>query len=166
MAILQQIGNNAKKENNKRIYLVSPVRNLTEDIKIKLLAYTEKLEKEGCIVKLPFRDTNQIDEIGLRITKEHIEDIIWADEIHIWLRIENDKIASEGSLFDCAQALIAKKFMPDKKIIIANIDEIEATKDKSYINVLLATHFRLRPENTLEDLKKCLNFQKFLKKGR
>jgi len=159
MAILQSICTQ-KRNIRKKIFLISPVRLLKDTDKDKILKYAEKLEKKGYIVKLPFRDTNQNDEIGLRIVEEHMEDIIWADEIHIWLKIENGKIASEGSLFDSAQALMTKQFMPDKKIVIANINEIDTTENKSYINVLLAVHFGLTSENTLKDLKEKLRKEK------
>lgn len=129
---------------NKKVYIVCSVRNRTKEEENRILTYVLKLEQQDCIVRCPFRDTDQNDEIGLRITEEHEEDIIWADEIHI---IWNPD--SQGSLWDFAQARMAKRFMPEKKIILSNIDEIEITKDnkgriiKSYTNVLIATHLGL-----------------------
>jgi len=55
---------------------------------------------------------------------------------------------------------MTKQFMPDKKIVIANINEIDTTENKSYINVLLAVHFGLTSENTLKDLKEKLRKEK------
>lgn len=111
------------------------------------------MEKQGHEVRLPYRDTNQIDEIGLRIVEDHEEDIIWADEIHIWWNPN-----SIGSHWDFAQVRMAKRFMPKKKIILINEAKVEITKDedgnvkKSYTNVLLATHFGLKVGDTGAEL--------------
>jgi len=147
-----------KKDNSRKIYIICPVRKLTDSEKKIVLAYVEKLEKEGYTVRCPFRDTNQIDEIGLRIVAEHEKnDIIWADEIHIWWNP-----TSEGSLWDFAQARMASYFQ-EKKIVLINVDEIEITRDeegkikKTYTNVLLATHFGLRAGSSGKDLEKAKN---------
>jgi len=142
----------------RKIYIICPVRKLTDPEKEIVLAYVEKKEREGFIVRCPLRDTNQIDEIGLRIVTEHeINDIIWADEIHIWWNP-----TSEGSLWDFAQARMASYFQ-EKKIVLINVDEIEITKDeqgnikKTYTNVLLATHFGLPVTSQGKDLEKAKN---------
>jgi len=143
-----------RKLRKKRIYIVCPVRKLTETERPVILEYVAKLEAQGCEVHCPFRDTDQVDEIGLRITSEHeVKDIIWADEIHIWWNP-----TSQGSLFDFAQARMAGYFTP-KKIILINVNAIEIDRDssgrviKSYTNVLLATHFGLKPGCTAKDLE-------------
>ena len=132
----------------RKIYIICSVRKLTEEEEAEVLAYVDKLEEEGCDVRCPFRDTNQTDEIGLRIVEEHEADIRWADEIHVVWNPD-----SEGSLWDVAQARMARCFVPDKKIIVVNADKVEITKDKSYTNVVLATHFGLSADDTLNDLK-------------
>lgn len=140
----------------KRIYIICSVRNRQKEEEEKVLNYVAKLEAEGCVVRCPFRDTDQNDEIGLRIVHDHEVDIRWADEIHV---IWNPQ--SQGSLWDVAQARMAQYFMPKKKIILANIEEVEITRDgsdaiiKSYTNVLLATHFRLTREHSGKDLEKA-----------
>lgn len=131
-----------------RIYIVCPVRKLTELEKAVILQYVDNLEKDGHEVRCPFRDTNQVDEIGLRIVEDHENDIIWADEVRVWWNS-----TSEGSLWDFAQFRMAKRFMPGKRILIINILSVDITKEKSYTNVLLATHFQLTPSSTLADLK-------------
>ncbi len=103
----------------------------------------------GHKVKVPFRDTDQDDEIGLRICEEHEKDILYADEIHIFLYPK----LSEGWLYDFAYAKMAKQFFPKKKIVLVNINEVKITKKKSYTNVTLATHFGLSLTTTLENLK-------------
>lgn len=131
----------------RKIYIICSVRKLIEEEKVEILAYVDRLEEEGCAVRCPFRDTNQNDEIGLRIVEEHEDDIIWADEIHIvW------NPGSEGSLWDVAQARMARHFMPEKKIIVVNAAKVEITTDKTYTNVVLATHFGLSTDDTLNDL--------------
>lgn len=137
-----------------KIYIVCPVRKLTEAEKAIILDYVNQLEKDGHEVRCPFRDTDQIDEIGLRIVDDHENDIIWADEVRIWWNP-----TSEGSLWDFAQYRMAKRFMPEKRIFIINLKNIDITEHKSYTNVLLATHFRLTPSDTLADLKKAKEYK-------
>ena len=125
------------------------INSKTKEEKELILAYVQTLEHDqGSIVRVPFRDTDQSDELGLKIVQEHEDDIIWADEIHVWWNP-----ASEGSLFDFAQARMAKRFMPEKKIVLANVGDVETTNDKSYTNVVLATHLELTPNSTLDELK-------------
>jgi hypothetical protein len=133
-----------------KIYIICPVKKLTDPEKELILAYVAGLEKAGHEVRCPFRDTDQVDEIGLRIVEEHENDIIWADETHVWWNP-----TSVGSLWDAAQFRMAKCFMPDKRFLIINLDGVEITDEKSHTNVLLATHFGLTPANTLADLKKA-----------
>lgn len=132
-----------------KIYIVCPVRKLTEPEKVIILEYVNQLEKDGHEVRCPFRDTDQIDEIGLRIVDDHEKDIIWADEVRIWWNS-----TSEGSLWDFAQYRMAKRFMPEKHMLVINVDNVGITENKTYTNVLLATHFQLTPSATLADLKK------------
>lgn len=130
----------------KRIYIICPVRKITRGEKARINRYVRALEAKGHEIRLPYRDTNQADEIGLRIVEGHEQDIIWADEIHIWW----SNNYSEGRLWDFAQARMARRFMPNKKIILINESQIEVTRnekgdvEKSYTNVLLATHFGLK----------------------
>lgn len=132
-----------------KIYIICSVRKANKEEEGRALSYVEGLEKKGHEVRYPPRDTNQIDRIGLRIVEEHENDIIWADEIHI---IWNP--ASIGSVWDVGQARMAKRFMPEKKIILVNVSETEITEDKSHTNVVLATHFGLHASSTLTDLEK------------
>jgi hypothetical protein len=131
-----------------KIYIVCPVRKLNEPEKNLILKSVTDLEKAGNEVRCPFRDTNQVDEIGLRIVGDHEDDIIWADEVLVWWNP-----TSEGSLWDAAQFRMAKRFMPEKRFLIINLDGVQITEEKSYTNVLLATHFKLTPVHTLADLK-------------
>ncbi len=103
-------------------------------------------------MKVPFRDTDQNDEIGLRICEEHEKDILRADEIHIFLYPK----LSEGWLYDFACAKMAKQLFPEKKIVLVNINKVKITTKKSYTNVALAAHFGLPLTATLEDLRNKL----------
>lgn len=133
-----------------KIYIICPVRKLTDPEKVVILDYADRLEKSGNEVRCPFRDTIQIDEIGLRIVEDHENDIIWADEVHIWWNP-----TSEGSLWDFAQYRMAKRFMPEKRVLVINVEDVGITENKTYTNVLLATHFQLTPTSTLADLKEA-----------
>lgn len=140
-----------------KIYIICPVRRLTEEEKRRIDKYVRRLEEQGYEVRLPYRDTNQDDAIGLRIVEDHEKDIIWADEIHVFW---NNKY-SEGRLFDFGQARMACHFMPEKKIVLVNVKDIDITRDekgnvqKSYTNVLFATHFGLKSNATGDSLEKA-----------
>ena len=116
-----------------KVYIVCPVRHLTEDVRRRILEYVATLEARGNQVRCPFRDTDQSGD-GLSITVAHEQDILWADEIHVWWTP-----ASEGSLWDVAQARMARYFQPEKRIVIINADAIHPTPEKSYTNVILRT---------------------------
>lgn len=120
----------------KKIFLICPVRNITEREKKRIRRYLKKLEKQGHKVHWPLRDTNQDDPIGLRICTDNAKAIIWADEIHIWWN-EN----SQGSLFDFGMSFMSS-ILGKKKIILANPDEIAPTNGKSFNNVLLVLHYK------------------------
>jgi len=135
-----------------KIYMICSVRKATEEEKKKILAYAKSLKDKGHEVRCPISDTNQVDELGLRIVEEHEDDIIWAEEIHI---IWNP--ASEGSLWDVAQARMARRFMPRKKIVVVNASEVQITDTKSYTNVILSTHVGLNPGDGLKELKRRLS---------
>lgn len=134
-----------------KIYMICSVRNAPESEREKIIAYAEGLEREGHKVRCPIRDTNQDDELGLRIVEEHEDDIIWADRIEI---LWNKK--SEGSLWDAAQARMARRFMPEKKIVVVNLDDVEVDEHKTYNNVVLATHFGLKSNDGFEKLREKL----------
>ena len=132
-----------------KIYIICPVRKITEHEKKVILTYAQTLERDhNSVVRVPFRDTDQNDELGLRIIQEHEDDIIWAEEIHVWWNA-----TSEGSLWDFAQTRMAMRFMPEKKVHLVNIDEVDVTDQKSYTNVVLATYLRLTSDSTLDELK-------------
>jgi hypothetical protein len=136
------------------IYIICAVRKATEEEKKVVLDYAEQKEKEGYTVRCPFRDTNQEDEVGIRIVEEHEDDIIWADEVHaFWKATPEGKSTSEGSLWDAAQTRMAMRYSPEKKFLMANIRDVGISEQKSYTNVLLATHYGLAGGSTLEDLR-------------
>lgn len=110
------------------IYVVCPVRKLERlakisaywrNVKEKIENDVADLEKQGYKVRYPIRDTDQNDEVGLRITEEHEQDIIWADEVYVWWYPE----ISEGGFWDIAQTFTAQIFMPEKKIVWAYGEE-------------------------------------------
>jgi len=110
-----------------RIFIISPVRNVSEPWRDGLLAYTHKLEMQGHKVYLPFRDTEQNDKTGFRICQDTEKAIFDADEIHIAYDGQ-----SEGWLFDLGIA-----FAENKTIIpITGYFPPQDNKGKSYINMV------------------------------
>lgn len=110
-----------------KIFLICPVRGITEEEKVVIEKYVLDLEKTGHTVHWPPRDTNQNDSIGLRICQDNRQAIEESDEIHIWW---NEK--SQGSLFDFGMA-----FALGKKIVLINPESVQKTPAKSFNNVLL-----------------------------
>lgn len=93
----------------EKVFLISPVRQISDDEKVAIAAYVAKLESEGVQVHWPIRDTHQDDPIGLQICNENKEAIAAADEIHLWY-----SPTSTGSIFDLGAA-----FALNKKLVLA-----------------------------------------------
>ncbi|MDD5289584.1 MAG: nucleoside 2-deoxyribosyltransferase [Patescibacteria group bacterium] len=117
---------NVEAGKKKKIFLICPVREVTDTEKEAIAQYVAALKKDGHSVYWPLTDTNQDDSVGLRICQDNRAAIIAADEIHIWW---NGK--SQGSIFDFGMA-----FGLNKKIVLVNYDEVPATPYKSFNNVL------------------------------
>ena len=115
----------------KRIFVISPVRNIDKVTYAVIEKWVHAREAEGYKVHWPPRDTNQVDPIGLDICKQNREAIFWAGEVHIWLDLR-----SQGSLFDMGMTFAYLRDMR-KKIVIINQDQIKSTPDKSFENVFL-----------------------------
>lgn len=116
----------------KKIFLISPVRNVIQTERPKIVAYVQKLEAEGHRVHWPARDTPQDDSTGIDICLFNLDAITAANEVHIWYYQ-----GSQGSIFDFGMI-----FALGKKLVLANGGSIERTPQKSFENVILeyATH--------------------------
>ena len=123
----------------KKIFLISPVRKVSQEEKVRLLEYVSKLELDGHQVYLPSRDTNQDDAIGLNICQANRKAIEEADEIHIYYSKN-----SEGIPFDFGMT-----FMARKPLFIVNREDVPKTSYKSFTNVLLALDEKYRKENNI-----------------
>ena len=87
-----------------KIYIICPVRQLSENWRDGLSKYVEALEAQGHQVHFPPRDTRQNDRTGYNICTQNRKAIEEADEIHIaW----DGK--SKGSLFDLGMAFALRK---------------------------------------------------------
>ncbi len=111
----------------KKICLICPVRNATDQDKEATKAHVAKLEAKGKKVHYPPRDTDQNDPVGLNICRTNRQAMIDSDEVHVYWTP-----GSEGSKFDLGMA-----FMADKPIKFVNgRDYIRATQE-SFENFLL-----------------------------
>ncbi len=117
---------------SRRIFVICPVRNVPDEVVVKIGTYVKKLERSGAEVYWPFRDTDQNDPIGLHICQDNRRAVSQADEIHIWFDPK-----SQGSVFDFGMTF-AFMMSQKKRIVIANPEEVRSTKGKSFQNVLLA----------------------------
>jgi len=108
------------------IFLICPVRSVTEEQRQKMAQYIAEIESSGLKVYYPPRDTNQKDAIGWRICKDNMNAIKNSKEIHIFW----DKNSS-GSLFDLGMA-----FSMNKRLKIVNIEDVSKTETKSFTNLI------------------------------
>jgi hypothetical protein len=115
----------------RKVFVICPVRNVSEQTKKAIRDYVLKLEQSGVLVHWPSRDTNQDDPIGTNICQTNREAIYTSNEIHIWFDSN-----SEGSLFDIGMTFAFLRNL-NKKIVLINRDEISPTPHKSFQNVLL-----------------------------
>lgn len=106
-----------------RSFLICPVRGMSPDAHATAV---ELLEKQGFSVHWPPRDTDQDDEIGLRICRDNAAAIAAADVVHV---IWDGK--SQGCLFDLGVAFALKK-----KLEIVLIPAI--SEGKSFQNMMAA----------------------------
>lgn len=115
-----------------KVFLISPVARATKEVNEKISAYIGGLERRGCKVHWPFRDTNQDDPTGgYEICKTNFKAILGADEIHIWY----DE-SSGGSKFDMGGVFMLVKMLGvKKKIVIANDKEVVDNSKKSLYKI-------------------------------
>ncbi|MFA6228026.1 MAG: hypothetical protein WC668_02465 [Patescibacteria group bacterium] len=89
---------------NNLIYLVCPVRNITEQQQRVISDYVRKLEEKGFKVHFPPRDVNQDDPVGMDICLAHAEAMKKCLGVHIFWDAK-----STGSHFDLGMAFMACK---------------------------------------------------------
>lgn len=111
----------------KKVYLVCPVRNCSEEVQKQLEDYVLNLEEDDFEVHFPPRDVKQ-DQEGFGICDSHRKAMAECDEVHFWW----DK-DSKGSHFDFGMAFMLEHFKPIKYVMA---EEIKGTSHKSYGNVI------------------------------
>jgi nucleoside 2-deoxyribosyltransferase len=104
-------------------FLICPVRGMSPDAHASTVS---QLEAQGFTVHWPPRDTDQNDDVGLRICRDNANAIAAADVVHI---IWDGK--SQGCLFDLGVAFALKKKL---EIIIVPAP----TEGKSFQNMMAA----------------------------
>lgn len=118
----------------KRIFIIRPVRNVTEEVRAKIADYVAMLESQGYKVYDPDRNNpyQKTDLVGIKIIKHNRHEMDIADEVHIWYDKE-----STGSIFDIGMFLVLTMRV-FKKFVIINKEEVVSTPDKSFENIVLA----------------------------
>lgn len=106
-----------------KIFLITPVRNVTGEFTKYINMLIDSLEAEGNSIYWPLRDTNQDDDVGLRICEDNLAAMEEADmAFFVW----DGK--SQGSLFDLGMA-----FALNKRLF--HIGMIPQTEGKSFQNM-------------------------------
>ena len=111
------------------IFIISPVRNISDSEKIILTDIVKRAELEGHSVYWPLRNTDQTDNIGYAICRQNIKAMESCDEVWIWWNPE-----SEGSVFDLGVLLCLKEYL---HIPVKLLNQPIATKGKSFSNIIL-----------------------------
>lgn len=116
------------------IFLICPVRQASPEATARIEAYVAGLESAGSSVHWPKRDTRQDDPIGIRICTDNANALLHAAEVHVWF-----DAGSQGSVFDLGMCFMALQLGFDKRIVIANPEDVPASDGKkSFQNVLRA----------------------------
>ncbi|WP_271024950.1 nucleoside 2-deoxyribosyltransferase [Rhizobium sp. RCAM05973] len=106
-----------------KTFLICPVRGQDPAV---TKTFVDRLEAEGFSVHWPPRDTDQVDQVGLRICRDNADVIEAADVVHIvWDGV------SQGCLFDLGVA-----FALGKTIIPLQLPA--PTDGKSFQNMITA----------------------------
>lgn len=108
-----------------KIYIICPVRNITESQVAEIENYVAELEKQGYKVHYPPRDVNQNDETGYNICEAHRYAMYTCDRVDIFWDIN-----SKGSHFDLGMAFALKK---EWKLVKAFQED---NSGKSYLKVI------------------------------
>ena len=112
----------------KKVFLICPVRNATEEQITFMSNYKKSLKEDGVMLYYPAEDNpyELTDNVGYQICRENLKHIINADEIHIFW-----DATSTGTLFDLGAA-----FALNKKIFIINPKDVVRTPTKSFSNMI------------------------------
>ena len=115
----------------KQVYLICPVRNASDEQRREMDRYVRSLEMAGVSVHYPPRDVDQTDDgVGLELNMTHREAMNLSSEVHVFW-----DPTSRGSHFDLGMAMMLRSSR-DLPIVLAS--EVEATKTRSYGNILRA----------------------------
>ena len=112
---------------SRLVFMICPVRGITEEESQFLQDYVADLESKGHKVHYPPRDTHQDDPVGYNICRENRQAILDADEVHIYWNS-----SSSGSKMD-----LGMTFMLEKPLKLINREQVQPTPHKSFENVVL-----------------------------
>jgi len=114
-----------------KVFIICPVRHVSEEVEEKIRGYIAQLEEAGHKVHWPKRDTDQDDPNGIRICMDNCDALIEVDEVHIWF-----DPASTGSHFDRGMLFALLRLGFRKRVVLIN--DVRPTPDrKSFENVFI-----------------------------
>jgi len=124
--------------NCMKIYIICPVRNVTEEQVQEIANYVASLELDGHQVHYPPRDVEQNDPTGWGIVTTHAMAMRNADRVDVFW--DN---TSKGSHADLGMAIIEKKWV---KLVKSYQEDWDG---KSYIKVMkiMETEYAKETEN-------------------
>lgn len=132
----------------KKVYIICPVTNATNEEKNFLEKYVKKLEKKKIKVYYPARDTPQTNDS--KVFERNLKAIKEANEIHVYWNSE-----SRGSLVDFGNSIAL-----GKKMFFINLKEFE-TKENIYSRTLKEIHFNEKDfKEKVSTIKEAQNFVK------
>lgn len=107
------------------VYIICPVRNVTESQQEEIDDYVKELENQGHVVHNPKYAVNQEDETGYGICDCHRNFMEKADRVDVFW-----DVTSKGSHFDLGMAFVLRKTI---KIVKLYHDDNDG---KSYVKVM------------------------------
>lgn len=108
-----------------KVYIICPVRNVTDEQKQEIEDYVKKLEEEGNEVHYPPRDVEQDDPTGVGICDSHLAAMAVSERVDVFWDVE-----SSGSHFDLGMAYAMRKIL---KLVKAYKEDNDG---KSYLKVI------------------------------
>jgi nucleoside 2-deoxyribosyltransferase len=107
------------------VYLICPVRNVTQDQQNEIDDYAKSLEDEGCCVHNPKYAVDQADDTGWNICEGHLAAMKSSDRVDVFW-----DVTSKGSHFDLGMAFALRK---DVRLVREYQPD---TEGKSYVKVM------------------------------
>jgi len=134
-------------EEKTRDFIICPVRESTEAEKLFVTNYVSRLEKAGCLIHNPSRDTKQDDDpIGLRICSDNREAVRNSKTVRLYFNP-----TSQGTYFD-----LGMTFMENKPLFVINQETLAENLNEPMSRFLFEYAFNT-DKGLIDSNRSCIN---------